>query len=354
MRELEPKDAYLPNIHMWDEHYTDLSAPEKVAMRRKVDECLEPGVEPVDFDFKLITVAHALGLHDGAAIVDIGCGISDERSLLAGFKVAGFHNSLLVGIEPNISETYGRDYWQPGGTREEMEQLKAEGDPDKIRHLYTLQAGQRREDGTELYKADANFIPFPDSTFDLAVFNFSLYHVDKDKQTAALEEARRVLKHSGGEISGILAITTSGPDNKQGACALQLEVAKELSKDSDEPYAAPAPLSSGFTSDDARKLVPEHFKHVYMYEHRATTVFNTPQTKEIYLNSQRTFRDLYRTPDGHIPSPQLFERTLRKVVRRQLLYTFLMGSRFEDQLSRALILASDQELTVPEDYRQIV
>lgn len=353
MQELEPTNAYSPNDNMWEEHYTDISAPEKVAFRRQVDICLEPGVEPVDLDFKLINLAYALGLHDGAAIVDIGCGISDERSLLAGFKLAGFANSLLVGVEPNISKEYGRDYWQPKGSKQEFDQLRDGGSIEQLLEYSQLRVGQERQDGTLLYKTDANFIPFPDSTFDLAVFNFSMYHVDKDKQAPALEEARRVLKTNNGEVSGILTITTSGPDNKKGACALQLEIAKELSKETNEIYSAPAPLSSGFTSDDAIELVPKHFKHVYIYEHRATTVFNTPRTKNIYMNSQRTFRDLYRTSSGAIPEPELFERTLRKVVRREMLYTFLTGRRFEDRLSRALVLASDQELTVPPDYRKV-
>jgi ubiquinone/menaquinone biosynthesis C-methylase UbiE len=92
-------------------------------------------------------------------IVDVGCG---EGRLTRALAALGAH---VTGCDPFMSETG----WTVHGS------------------------------GTfRLVKAGADALPMPDAGADLVLFVFSLHHVPAAKLDAALSEARRVLRPSGG------------------------------------------------------------------------------------------------------------------------------------------------------------
>jgi len=101
-------------------------------------------------------VIHDLLNPSGGDILEIGCG--DGR--LTG-ELLGISDTLL-GMDP---------------------------DPGSI-----SQARDLLENGVKLVLGSGEDIPFPDDSFDTAVFSFSLHHQDPFK---ALEEARRVLRPDG-------------------------------------------------------------------------------------------------------------------------------------------------------------
>ena len=49
-------------------------------------------------------------------------------------------------------------------------------------------------ENTEFLEGSAEDLPWPESTFDVAVFTLSLHHIDIDKMPAAIDEAVRVLR----------------------------------------------------------------------------------------------------------------------------------------------------------------
>ena len=59
--------------------------------------------------------------------------------------------------------------------------------------------------GAELHVAPVHDLPFQDSSFDVAVLNDVLQHVDEDEVDAGLRELRRVLRPD-----GVLLVRTNG------------------------------------------------------------------------------------------------------------------------------------------------
>ena len=66
-------------------------------------------------------------------------------------------------------------------------------------------AGEAAVPGAELHVAPAHDLPFSDGTFDVAVLNDVLQHVDEREVDAGLRELRRVLRPD-----GVLLVRTNG------------------------------------------------------------------------------------------------------------------------------------------------
>ncbi|MEX2450586.1 MAG: class I SAM-dependent methyltransferase [Rhodospirillales bacterium] len=92
-------------------------------------------------------------------ILDIGCGDGQITRFIAK------HGGAVTGVDPN---------------------------PKQIAKILTF------ESGTETYvMAGGEKLPFDDQSIDIVIYNNSLHHVPEELQSAALEEAERVLKADG-------------------------------------------------------------------------------------------------------------------------------------------------------------
>lgn len=348
LSEIDPTTPGTRQPTDWSEHYDEADGPAKVAARRAVYDCLEPGIEPVNFEVEVIDALHYAGFSDTATVLDIGC---SYPSFLELWQLCG-HRGRLIGIEPNSKQFNGLPFWQPQATDPNPAVLKSDGYKDKFGAFYKLNEGDSAKEleGVELFEADANYIPLPDGTVDLASFMFSFYHVPKAKQGLALEEARRVLRASN-HGAGILALATSGGDNKEAARKDEERIASLLSVVMKSSITPPEPLNSGFTSEDATVVLPEIFRHVYVFEHRAKIVINDSNSTHTYLNSHRSLRDKYRDENECMPPLVLFEKVLDAVVAARVEDAIIENGRFEDRLSQALFFASDETINLPEKFR---
>ncbi|GJM37413.1 MAG: ubiquinone/menaquinone biosynthesis methyltransferase [Acidimicrobiales bacterium] len=99
-----------------------------------------------------------------ADVLDVGCGAG---ALVRWMRTQG---ARPVGAE--CSET--------------MREMACTSDPD------------HREDYLDAVAQD---LPFPDASFDIVVFSYSLHHVPADAMTDGLREARRVLRPGGSLVS---------------------------------------------------------------------------------------------------------------------------------------------------------
>lgn len=350
LSEIDPTTASVRQPTDWSEHYDEADGPAKVAARRAVYDCLEPGVEPVNFEIEVIDALHHAGFSNTATVVDIGC---SYPSFLEMWKLSG-HFGELIGIEPNTKQFNGLPFWQPHGADATLAALKFQGDQEKLDAFYKLNAGDSATEleGIDLFEADANFIPLPDGTVDLASFMFSFYHVPKDKQAPALEEVRRVLR-AGKDGAGILALATSGEDNKEVARQDELRIGKLLSLIMKTTVTPPEPLNSGFTSEDATLLLPKMFRYAYVYEYKTKIVINDRSSMHIYLNSHRSLLDKYRDKENKMPEHFYFEKVLASVVGSKIEDDIMDNGKFEDTLSQALFFASDEPINLPEKFKPI-
>jgi ubiquinone/menaquinone biosynthesis C-methylase UbiE len=126
-----------------------------------MNEQTAPEVSPRDLGAKshLDALLETVGSVSGLEVVDIGCG---EGHLTRALAALG---ARVTGCDPFISEA-GWTAHKSGSYR--------------------------------LVKASADALPMADAAVDLVLFVFSLHHVPAAKLDAALAEARRVLRASGG------------------------------------------------------------------------------------------------------------------------------------------------------------
>jgi len=100
-------------------------------------------------------VARHIALPEGAAVLDIGCGVGAHRSLFPGARYTG------VDINPDYIARANRTY------------------------------------GSGFYAMDAGHLEFPDNSFDAAVSIAMCHHLDDDLVRAMAGDSLRVLRAGG-------------------------------------------------------------------------------------------------------------------------------------------------------------
>lgn len=134
-------------------------------------------------------VARRLGLRDGDAVLDIGCG--------PGWFWASAAPLLPARMELTLAD-------QSAGMVEEARE----------------RCGSLKAWSVTGAEADAATLPFADASFDTVVAVHMLYHVPD--QAKAIAEMHRVLKPG-----GLLAVTTNGVDNLRDLYALTIVFGSE-------------------------------------------------------------------------------------------------------------------------------
>jgi hypothetical protein len=340
----------------WNQHYNDPLGSEKVEQRRAVYDCLRPGEHPVNFERELRAAAVHAGLDAGASIVDVGCSFP---WFLLSWQGSG-HTGRLVGIEPNTAQFNGLPYWEPKDGQHDPKSLLDGMPPDALELFFSqIEVENDALPGIHLFKSDANFIPATSGSVDLLSFMFSFYHVRKDRQLPAIIEARRVLRKDTsrqdalGRVSGMFALATSGNQNKRGIRENEIRIAAMLSELYGEEVTPPEPLNSGFTTEDARTVLPPSFRYVYEYLHETEMFIDSDDDVAVVIKAYKTLRDKYRKTSGEFPDKLTFSLVLRECVELEMFERIDKGSETVDHISQSLFLASDRELDLPDKYKEL-
>ena len=112
-------------------------------------------------------------------------------------------------------------------------------------------------------------LPFAEASFDCAMANFVLYHIEDP--VTAIAELARVL-----EPGGILVASTLSDDTES-----RLQAWATLFQEERQP--APAPLS--FSRENGRELLLQHFGHVEQTDCDAVLVFPTRERLARYVDA---------------------------------------------------------------------
>jgi len=151
-------------------------------------------------------------------------------------------------------------------------------------------------------------------------------------------------------VDGMMALSTSGNDNKNHMRQNEIHIAYVLSKLMSSTVTPPEPLNSGFTTEDAEVLLAQEFKYVYKFEHKAKIVIKTAEQKEIMLDAYRTLRDKYTDARGRKPDVATFEAALYSVVTKEFDRAARADTYVEDQLTQAAFFASDTPKNLPKKF----
>ena len=178
--------------------------------------------------------------------------------------------------------------------------------------------------------ADASQLPLRDGIFDLATGLYYLYHVPEKGK--ALAEMKRVMKPDGTAV-----FATSAAQNKPEHRNFEAMMAAELGI---EP---PRNMNETFTTETAQILLPDHFKNVFMLEHKTPMIIKTEHDINIYLNSLRSMRDQFGEHVEHIPTVEEYEEKLRDVALPIIESDIDNRGFFTDRIERAIFFASDSE-----------
>lgn len=328
----------------WSRHYGEDGAS-KVDARRVLNYCLGDGQETVDFDELTADTLRSAGIGRGATIVDVGCG--GKLNFLQLMLQSG-HVGELIGIEPNTAQIHGYPFWQPK-------------DSEPASDIKTVKFGP-----ITLIESDANYLPRPDQSVDALTLLFSGYHIAKNKQEAAFNEMKRVLKVS--EKAGIMAVALSHDGNKAGIRRQESAIAKWLSEKLKTEVKPPTPINAGLTTEEGLERVQNVFPNgnVWLYEHFAKITINTPGRFSRLLAAHRTTADLYRVVNkndktGRALSAEeissVYKEGLLAVVGDDVqidrLHSDGRGARWQDDLKQGLIVASERELILPPGYQEV-
>lgn len=370
MSEQDPSIGEHNHPFNWGTNYDTAEGKNKIAARQAVYWCLEPGVQPPDYDLEIIAGLQHAELSPLSTIVDIGCSFPGGFLKLCG--LTGLR-ARLIGIDPYAKQFSGLPYLEPQGSREEFQALLCEGDDARLAQFFK-QVGEPAADefkNITLYQAGADFIPLPDCSVDAVTTIFSGYHAFQNHE--ALAEVKRILKRPSPmgaktERAGIHADANSGNENKEGMIEDEGRVAEVLSVITGCKISPPPPLQAGFTSEDTLETFPGMYRHVYVKRIEQEIVFNVG--REIVLSAHRTYRDSYMVEDSSLPekyrdvsyddkpvvNERTFERALETVVSGQIDDAEEAGEVITDKVRRTIIFASDDEIDLPrgkDGYEQI-
>ncbi len=176
--------------------------------------------------------------------------------------------------------------------------------------------------------ADAQCLPFPDTSFDVVMANHMLYHVPDIEQ--ALLETRRVLKPE-----GILIAATNSVQSMPQFHALFRRGMLLLSTPGNIYSQPPMPAQTNFALENGTRILSRYFYGVVRYDFPSTLVFPSIEPVMAYLESTRSIREPQLPETIHWDDLML---VMREQITRVLDH---FGELVVDKLSGVLV-ASNQ------------
>jgi len=178
----------------------------------------------------------------------------------------------------------------------------------------------------KIVQADAQFLPYPDQSFDVVMANHMLYHVPDIDQ--AIREFRRVLKPDGLFLSATNSMHTMPEFQALFRRAIVLLSASGNS-------SPPMPEHNPFSLENGTRRLSHHFYAVVRYDLPSTLVFSKVEPIIAYLESNRFFREPQLPADVSWDDLML---VMREQINRLLTH---FGELVVNKVSGALI-ASDR------------
>jgi SAM-dependent methyltransferase len=132
--------------------------------------------------------------------------------------------------------------------------------------------------------ADAQELPFADSSFDVVMANHMLYHVPDIEQ--AILEGRRVLKPE-----GVFMASTNSIQSMPEFHALVRRGMLLLSTPGKIYSQPPLPAQTNFALENGTRILSRYFYGVVRYDLPSTLVFPSVEPVMAYLESTRTTRE---------------------------------------------------------------
>jgi SAM-dependent methyltransferase len=131
---------------------------------------------------------------------------------------------------------------------------------------------------------DAQYLPFPDHSFDVLMANHMMFHVpDIDR---AIQEFRRVLKPD-----GIFLSTTNSVHNMPELQVLIRRAVTLLVPPGTTHIQVPLPSSDRFTLETGTRMLSRYFQGVVRYDLPGMLVFPSVEPVMAYLESTRSVRE---------------------------------------------------------------
>ena len=158
--------------------------------------------------------------------------------------------------------------------------------PDVTYHALDLSPGmlsQHRARGN-LLTADAQYLPFPDLSFDVVMANHMLYHIPNLDD--ALLEARRILKPN-----GVLIAATNSLQSMPQIHALFRRGMLLLSTPGKVYSQPPLPSATSFALENGTRILSRYFYAVVRHDLPGTLVFPSVEPVMAYLESTRSLRE---------------------------------------------------------------
>ncbi len=132
--------------------------------------------------------------------------------------------------------------------------------------------------------ADAQYIPFPDNSFDVIMANHMVYHVQNIDQTLA--EFHRVLKPG-----GCLIGATNSVQNMPELQVLMRRAILLLAHSASPQIQPPIPASDNFALENGTRYLARYFYAVARYDLPSKLVFPEIEPVMEYIESTRPMRE---------------------------------------------------------------
>jgi SAM-dependent methyltransferase len=142
----------------------------------------------------------------------------------------------------------------------------------------------RKSHEDTLSLADAQQLPYPDSTFDMIMANHMLYHVPGVDQ--AIQEFRRVLKPE-----GVLMVATNSQQSMPELQVLMRRAIILLTRSGAAQIQPPLPASDLFALENGSRHLARYFYAVVRYDLPGSLVFTEIDPLMAYLESTRDLRE---------------------------------------------------------------
>ncbi len=354
-----------PNMFFdWSTNYKTPEGKARVDARQAVYWCLEPGLQPPDYDVIVADALASAGVPLDGTIVDGGC--SHPGGFLGLLKLIGYSVDGLIGFEPHPEQFDGLPYWKKQTGNPTIEALKESKDPGKLQSFYLRDFGNGKEiTGINLYEASADDIPLNDRSANAVTTIFSGYLAFRNR--SALLEIKRILKtvedFRGSDVkqrSGLHIDVGSGNENKEGMIADETNIAEVLSIITAKKILPPPPLQAGFTTEDAVETFPNLYNHVYIKRIEQEIIYN--YGRAIILNSHMTYRDSYTVessvvlPDVYrdtayenkqVISYDIFKMAAELVVGSKIDAAQKIGKLVTDKTRRHVLVSCDEPVDLP-------